>query len=59
MVSGLVIAHEFGTNWARFSDRTGAVVGPLISYEVLTGSGGNASVGPYNSSPPRLLQSVR
>jgi cytochrome d ubiquinol oxidase subunit I len=36
VVSGLVMAYEFGTNWARFSDRAGAVVGPLISYDVLT-----------------------
>jgi cytochrome d ubiquinol oxidase subunit I len=36
VVSGLVMAYEFGLNWARFADRTGAVVGPLMSYEVLT-----------------------
>jgi cytochrome bd ubiquinol oxidase subunit I len=36
VVSGVVMAYEFGTNWARFSDKTGAVVGPLMGYEVLT-----------------------
>jgi cytochrome bd ubiquinol oxidase subunit I len=36
VVSGLVMAYEFGTNWARFADKAGAVVGPLMSYEVLT-----------------------
>ena len=36
VVSGLVMSYEFGTNWARFSDKAGAVVGPLMGYEVLT-----------------------
>jgi cytochrome d ubiquinol oxidase subunit I len=35
VVSGVMMAYEFGTNWARFSDKVGAVIGPLISYEVL------------------------
>ena len=30
------MAYEFGTNWARFSDKTGAVIGPLMGYEVMT-----------------------
>jgi cytochrome d ubiquinol oxidase subunit I len=36
VVSGIVMAYEFGTNWARFSDQAGAIVGPLMGYEVLT-----------------------
>jgi cytochrome bd ubiquinol oxidase subunit I len=36
VVSGLMMAYEFGTNWARFSDKVGPVVGPLMGYEVLT-----------------------
>ena len=36
VVSGLVMAYEFGTNWARFSDFAGSVTGPLLTYEVLT-----------------------
>ena len=36
VVSGLVMAYEFGTNWARFSDKAGPIVGPLMGYEVLT-----------------------
>lgn len=36
VVSGLVMAYEFGTNWSRFSDFAGAVNGPLLTYEVLT-----------------------
>ena len=36
VVSGVVMAYEFGTNWARFSDKTGAVIGPLMGYEVMT-----------------------
>jgi cytochrome d ubiquinol oxidase subunit I len=36
VVSGLVMAYEFGTNWSGFSNFAGSVVGPLLSYEVLT-----------------------
>ena len=36
VVSGLVMAYQFGTNWSAFSDKAGAVVGPLMGYEVLT-----------------------
>jgi cytochrome bd ubiquinol oxidase subunit I len=36
VVSGIVMAYQFGTNWAVFSDRAGPVVGPLMAYEVLT-----------------------
>ncbi|WDR07002.1 cytochrome ubiquinol oxidase subunit I [Devosia rhodophyticola] len=36
VVSGIVISYQFGTNWATFSDKAGAVIGPLMGYEVLT-----------------------
>ena len=36
VVSGVVMAYEFGTNWARFSDKAGPVIGPLMGYEVMT-----------------------
>lgn len=36
VVSGLVLSYEFGTNWSRFSDMAGPVLGPLLSAEVLT-----------------------
>src|SRR5678815_1283281 len=36
VVSGIVMAYQFGTNWAVFSDRAGPIVGPLMAYEVLT-----------------------
>jgi cytochrome d ubiquinol oxidase subunit I len=36
VVSGLVMAYQFGTNWSYFSDFAGAVTGPLLTYEVLT-----------------------
>jgi len=36
VVSGVVLAYQFGTNWSRFSVVAGNVVGPLIGYEVLT-----------------------
>ena len=29
VVSGLVMAYQFGTNWSRFSDFAGSVTGPL------------------------------
>jgi cytochrome d ubiquinol oxidase subunit I len=36
VVSGIVLSYQFGTNWSRFSEVVGNVVGPLIGYEVLT-----------------------
>ena len=36
VVSGLVMAYEFGTNWGGFSRFAGSVTGPLLAYEVLT-----------------------
>ncbi len=36
VVSGIVMAYQFGTNWAAFSDKAGPVIGPLMAYEVLT-----------------------
>ncbi|MDP5292500.1 cytochrome ubiquinol oxidase subunit I [Oceanimonas sp. CHS3-5] len=36
VVSGIVLSYEFGTNFSRFSEITGAVLGPLMAYEVLT-----------------------
>ncbi len=36
VVSGIVMAYQFGTNWSVFSDRAGPVIGPLMAYEVLS-----------------------
>jgi cytochrome d ubiquinol oxidase subunit I len=36
VVSGLVMAYQFGTNWSHFSAFAGSVTGPLLTYEVLT-----------------------
>jgi cytochrome d ubiquinol oxidase subunit I len=36
VVSGIVMAYQFGTNWSFFSEYAGAITGPLLSYEVLT-----------------------
>jgi len=36
VVSGIVMSYQFGTNWSRFSEIAGNVVGPLMAYEVLT-----------------------
>lgn len=36
VVSGLVMAYQFGTNWSEFSRFAGAITGPLLAYEVLT-----------------------
>src|SRR5260221_157357 len=36
VVSGLVMAYQFGTNWSYFSASAGSIVGTLLTYEVLT-----------------------
>ncbi|HBJ27221.1 MAG: cytochrome ubiquinol oxidase subunit I [Cobetia sp.] len=36
VVSGLVMAYQFGTHWSGFSAFAGSVTGPLLTYEVLT-----------------------
>jgi cytochrome d ubiquinol oxidase subunit I len=36
VVSGIVMAYQFGTNWSYFSSYAGAITGPLLAYEVLT-----------------------
>ena len=36
VVSGIVMAYQFGTNWSYFSSFAGGVTGPLLAYEVLT-----------------------
>src|SRR6202521_60148 len=36
VVSGIVMAFEFGTNWSELSRRTGPIQGPLLGYESYT-----------------------
>ena len=36
VVSGVVLSYQFGTNWSRFSEVVGNVIGPVIAYETLT-----------------------
>lgn len=36
VVSGVVMAFQFGTNWSVFTDMGANVIGPLLGYEVLT-----------------------
>lgn len=36
VVSGIVMAYQFGTNWSRYSEAAGSITGPLLAYEVLT-----------------------
>jgi cytochrome d ubiquinol oxidase subunit I len=36
VVSGLVMAYQFGTNWSGFTGFAGGITGPLLAYEVLT-----------------------
>jgi cytochrome d ubiquinol oxidase subunit I len=36
VVSGIVMAFEFGTNWSELSRMSGPVQGPLLSYEAFT-----------------------
>jgi len=36
VVSGLVMAFQFGTNWSEFSYRSANFLGPVLAYEVVT-----------------------
>jgi cytochrome d ubiquinol oxidase subunit I len=36
VVSGVVMSYQFGTNWSVFSTKAGPVIGPLMTYEVMT-----------------------
>src|SRR3979411_383690 len=36
VVSVIVMAYQFGTNWSYYSAFAGSITGPLLSYEVLT-----------------------
>ncbi|MCA8928183.1 MAG: cytochrome ubiquinol oxidase subunit I [Alphaproteobacteria bacterium] len=36
VVSGIVMAYQFGTNWSEFSHKAGPIIGPLMAYEVMT-----------------------
>ncbi|MDR5782594.1 cytochrome ubiquinol oxidase subunit I [Caballeronia sp. LZ065] len=36
VVSGVVMAYQFGTNWSGFSSFAGPITGPLLTYEVMT-----------------------
>jgi cytochrome d ubiquinol oxidase subunit I len=36
VVSGIVLAFQFGTNWSELSRLTGPIQGPLIAYETFT-----------------------
>ncbi len=36
VVSGVVLSYEIGTNFGGFSEKAGPVVGPLMSYEVMS-----------------------
>lgn len=36
VVSGIVLAFEFGTNWSELSRRAGPIQGPLLVYETFT-----------------------
>ena len=37
VVTGIVMAFQFGTNWSVLSERTGSIQGPLLGYETFTG----------------------
>src|SRR5215510_16299887 len=36
VVTGIVMAFQFGTNWSVLSEKMGAIQGPLLGYEVFT-----------------------
>lgn len=36
VISGVVLSYEIGTNWGEFSEYSGNIIGPLMSYEVMS-----------------------
>lgn len=36
VVSGIVMAFQFGTNWSAMAEKTGPIQGPLLAYESFT-----------------------
>jgi cytochrome d ubiquinol oxidase subunit I len=36
VVTGIVMAFQFGTNWSVLAERTGSIQGPLLGYEAFT-----------------------
>ena len=36
VVSGVVLAYQFGTNWSVFADQAGNMIGPMLAFEILT-----------------------
>jgi cytochrome bd ubiquinol oxidase subunit I len=36
VVSGIVMAFQFGTNWSVLAQRAGSIQGPLLGYEAFT-----------------------
>ncbi|MEX1056900.1 MAG: cytochrome ubiquinol oxidase subunit I, partial [Natronospirillum sp.] len=36
VVTGIVMAFQFGTNWSNFSQASANFLGPMLSYEVVT-----------------------
>jgi cytochrome d ubiquinol oxidase subunit I len=36
VVTGIVMAFQFGTNWSVLAERTGPIQGPLLGYEGFT-----------------------
>src|SRR5437899_7567264 len=37
VVTGVVMAFQFGTDWGVLAEKTGSIEGPLLGYEWLTG----------------------
>jgi hypothetical protein len=56
VVSGIVMAFEFGTNWSRLSDISGPIQGPLLAYESFTAFALEASF--FGVLTPRNVVSV-
>jgi cytochrome d ubiquinol oxidase subunit I len=36
VVSGIVMAFQFGTNWSVLAEKAGSIQGPLLGYETFT-----------------------
>jgi cytochrome bd ubiquinol oxidase subunit I len=59
VVSGIVMAFQFGSNWSELSRRSGPIQGPLLAYESFTAFALEASffgvlIFGRNRVPPRL-----
>ena len=53
VVTGIVMAFQFGTNWSVLSERTGSIQGPLLGYEAFTAFHARGDVFRRDAAGPR------